>query len=134
MGKLPEISDKIKKIPIRGGNMKRKLALLALSGALFLPVSSFAGSLCSVKPEAEAKKEPLPVKYQKLKRENEELKAKLGECCKEKREVKMTISQLQSQINQLEGEKAQLQAKLSSLPPKWQLEEQIRELENRLGR
>lgn len=114
--------------------MKRKLVLLALSGAMLSPVSSFAGSLCSVKPEAEAKKEPLPVKYQKLKKENEELKTKLEECRKEESEVKITISHLQSQINQLEGEKAQLQAKLSSLPPKWQLEEQIRELENRLGR
>ncbi len=114
--------------------MKRKLTVLTLSVTFLLPINSLAGSLCSVKPEAESKKEPLPVKYQNLKKENEELKAKLENCCKEKKEVKMAISQLQSQIYQLEGEKAKLQAKLSSLPPKWQLEEQIKKLENRLGR
>ena len=112
--------------------MKRKFTALALSTFFLLPINSLAA--CPVKPEAESKKEPLPVKYQNLKKENEELKAKLENCCKEKKEVKMAISQLQSQIYQLEGEKAKLQAKLSSLPPKWQLEEQIRELENRLGR
>jgi len=114
--------------------MKRRIVTLVLAGVFALPIGALAGNLCSVKPEAESKKNPLPVKYQKLKSENEELKAKLQECKSEKERIRAEISQLESQINSLEGEKARLQARLSSLPSKWELESQIKELENRLGR
>ncbi len=114
--------------------MKRRIATLVLAGVFALPIGSLAGDLCSVKPEAESKKNPLPVKYQKLKAENEQLQAKLQKCKGEKEKLRSEISQLESQINALEGEKAQLQAKLSSLPSKEELENKIRELENRLGR
>ncbi|WP_456342162.1 hypothetical protein [Thermovibrio sp.] len=114
--------------------MKRRIATLVLMGVFALPIGALAGDLCAVKPEAESKKNPLPVKYRKLKAENEELKAKLQECKNEKDRLKFELSQLESQISSLEGERAQLQARLSSLPSKWELESQIRELENRLGR
>jgi predicted nuclease with TOPRIM domain len=114
--------------------MKRTAIGLVLAGVLSLPISSLAGGLCTVKPEAESKKEPLPVKYQNLKAENEELKSKLEACRSEKEQVKREIASLESQISNLEGEKAQLQTRLNALPSKESLEAQIRELENRVGR
>ncbi len=113
--------------------MKNKLLLLTSVGVL--TYSGLASAdVCQVKPAAESVKNPLPVKYQNLKKENEELKAKLQECCSSKAQIKKEIENLNAQISQLESEKAQLQSKLNLLPSKESLEAQIQELENRVGR
>ena len=113
--------------------MKNKLLLLTAVGVITYGGFSSA-DVCQVKPEAESVKNPLPVKYQKLKRENEELKAQLQECYSSKAQIKKEIENLNSQIYQLESEKALLQGKLNLLPSKESLEAQIQELENRVGR
>lgn len=113
--------------------MKNKLLLLTAVGVLTYGGIASA-DVCKVKPEAESVKNPLPVKYQKLKKENAELKAKLQECCSSKAQIKEEIENLNAQISQLETEKVQLQNKLNLLPSKESLEAQIQELENRVGR
>jgi len=114
--------------------MRRMLTALVLTGVLALPIGAFAGDICATKPEAESKKNPLPVKYKKLKAENERLRAELQSCMAEKERIRASISQLESQISSLMSEKAQLEMKLRSLPSKEELLAKIRELENRVGR
>jgi predicted nucleic acid-binding Zn-ribbon protein len=109
----------------------RIILSILLSGIL---VNSALADLCSVIPEAKSKKDTLPVKYKKLAKENEELKAKLENCQEEKERIKENISNLKSQISQLEEEKANLQNKLMVLPSKEDLESQIQQLESKMGR
>jgi predicted nucleic acid-binding Zn-ribbon protein len=114
--------------------MKIDKSMLILAFFLGCSVPSFAGDICSTKPEAESVKNPLPVKYQKLKAQNEELKRKLEDCKAEKERVKEEISRLNEEISTLESTEARLKKELSQLPSKESLEEQIRKLENEEGR
>jgi len=109
--------------------MKILKVLLIPSVSFAFLSSAFAGSICSVKPEAESVKEPLPVKYKHLKEQIETLKGELESCKESKQQVREEISRLESEISQLETEKAQLQMRLSQLPSKESLEAQIKELE-----
>ncbi|WP_457680452.1 hypothetical protein [Thermovibrio sp.] len=113
--------------------MKKSLIAFLLTGVVALPTASLAG-LCTVKSEAESVKEPLPVKYQKVKAENEQLKSKLESCKSQKESIRAEISRLEQEISYLEGEKAQLEAQLNSLPNKWELQAKIDELQQKLGR
>ncbi len=113
--------------------MKIRTLLLAVMGVSVYSGLAFA-DICKCKPEAESVKNPLPVKYQKLKEENTRLKNRLAACMETKEKIKSEISRLESQISQLTTEKELLQNKLNSLPSKESLEAQIQELENRVGR
>jgi chromosome segregation ATPase len=112
--------------------MYRKLAIAFLGIALSSSVA-LAG-VCTVKPEAETKKDTLPVKYQKLKKENEELKQQLSSCCEKKEELKSEIESLNSQIDSLTKEKESLTQKLSSYPSKDELISKIQQLQEELRR
>jgi len=112
----------------------KKLALSALALCLFAaPVAAKAG-VCAYKPEAESVKEPLPLKYKKLKEENQRLKQELANCMAEKASVRNSIAELQAQISELEDEKVQLQNQLRVLPSKEELLREIQQLEAKLGR
>ncbi|GAB6076565.1 hypothetical protein [Desulfurobacterium crinifex] len=113
--------------------MKKLIMGVIILGISLSSSTTFAG-VCSTKPEAESKTETLPVKYKKLKAENEELKEKLQNCMEEKETVRAEISRLESEIDQLEMIKVELQNKLRSYPSKEELLIKIQNLENDLGR
>jgi len=113
--------------------MKKLIIGVIILGISLSSSTTFAG-ICSTKPEAESKTETLPVKYKKLKAENEELKEKLQSCMEEKESVKAEISSLESEIDQLEMSRVELQYKLKSYLSKEELLMEIQNLENKLGR
>jgi predicted nucleic acid-binding Zn-ribbon protein len=112
----------------------KKLIMCVIILGISLSSSTTLAGVCSTKPEAESKTETLPVKYKKLRAENEELKEKLQSCMEEKETVRMEISSLESEINQLETTKVELQNKLRSYPSKEELLMRIQNLENDLRR
>jgi len=112
--------------------MYKKL-LLSLIGVALSSSVALAG-VCTVKPEAEAKKDTLPVKYQKLKEENKALKEQISACCEKKEELKSDIESLNSQIDALMKEKETLTQKLSSYPSKEELLSKIQQLQEQLRR
>jgi predicted nucleic acid-binding Zn-ribbon protein len=112
----------------------KKFIIGAVILGISLTSSTAFADVCSTKPEAESKKETLPVKYRKLKVENEELKEKLQNCMDEKDAVKAEISSLEAEINRLETTRVELQYKLKSYPSKEELLMKIQNLENEVGR
>ena len=112
----------------------KKFTMGAIILCISLSSSTTLAGVCSTKPEAESKTETLPVKYKKLKAENEELKEKLQNCMEEKETVRAEISSLESKIDQLETTRVELQYKLRTYPSKEELLMKIQNLENELGR
>ncbi len=112
--------------------MYRKL-IASILGVVLTSSVAFAG-VCTVKPEAETKKDTLPVKYQKLKKENEEIKEQLNSCSEKKAKLQEDINSLNSRINSLSKEKESLKQKLSSYPSKEELLSKIQQLQEELGR
>jgi len=110
-----------------------KKLLSALIASLFLSPAVYAG-ICDVKPEAESKKNTLPVKYRKLAAKNASLAKNIEMCKDEKKLLEDEIVNLKAKISALEVEKTTLTRKLSTYPPKWELESRIRQLEEKLGR
>ncbi len=113
--------------------MKKGTVGLSLLGVLLFSYTAVA-DICSVKPEAESKKDTLPVKYKRLKAENEKLSEELSRCGMKKSELEVQIIDLKAKISRLEQKRAELQTELLSYPSKEDLESQIRELERKLGR
>jgi peptidoglycan hydrolase CwlO-like protein len=111
----------------------RKKLLISLIGIAVSSNFAFAG-ICTVKPEADSKKDTLPVKYKKLKAENEALKEKLQNCCEKKAELRDEIESLNSQINSLIQEKESLSQKLSTYPSKEEILSKIQQLQEQLRR
>jgi hypothetical protein len=72
----------------------KKLALSALALCLLAAPVAAKADVCTYKPEAESVKEPLPLKYQELKEENQKLKQELANCMAEKASVRNSIAEL----------------------------------------
>ncbi len=87
------------------------------------------GGCGKILQEATTKKDPLPVKYKKLLKENEQMRAELDECMSRKAELQSSIESLSAQISALESEKANLESELNSMPSREELEAKIRTLE-----
>ena len=87
---------------------------------LVFGAQSLAEDICKVIPEAESKKDTLPVKYAKLKKENEKLRKALRECMDEKEFVRQDIADYKTKIENLKREKEEL-------------ENRIREINEKLG-
>jgi predicted nucleic acid-binding Zn-ribbon protein len=112
----------------------KKLMIGAVILGISLSSSTAFADVCSTKPEAESKTETLPVKYRKLKAENEELKERLQDCMEEKETVKADVSSLEEKVDRLETIRVELQYKLKSYPSKDELLMKIQNLENEVGR
>jgi len=102
------------------------LASAIILSGLSIPAYGGCGKILM---EATTKKDTLPVKYRKLIKENEEMKAELENCMSRKEELQSSIGNLNDQISSLESEKANLEYELSNMPSREELEAKIRTLE-----